>query len=56
MNSRERVNFALNHREPDRIPLDLGGTPVSGMHVSSVYLLRLANAPCHPSRHDRLQG
>ncbi|MBI5035421.1 MAG: methyltransferase [Chloroflexi bacterium] len=38
---RERVNQTLNHREPDRIPLDLGGSPVSGMHVSTVYRLRL---------------
>ena len=26
MNSRERVEMALNHKEPDRIPADLGGT------------------------------
>ncbi len=32
MNSRERVQTALNHQEPDRIPFDLGGTPMSGMH------------------------
>ncbi|HOG47587.1 MAG TPA: uroporphyrinogen decarboxylase family protein [Anaerolineae bacterium] len=42
MNSRERVLVALNHQEPDRVPLDLGGGPTSGMHVSSVYLLRQA--------------
>lgn len=42
MTSRERVSAALNHREPDRIPLDLGGSPVSGMHVSTVYKLRQA--------------
>ena len=42
MNSRERVQLALNHREPDRVPLDLGSSPVTGMHVSSVYLLRQA--------------
>jgi len=42
MNSRERVHCALNHREPDRVPLDLGGSPVTGMHASSVYLLRQA--------------
>ena len=40
--SRERVNLALNHREPDRVPLDLGSSPVTGMHVDSVYLLRQA--------------
>jgi len=32
MNSRERIQLALNHKEPDRIPFDLGGTPMSGMH------------------------
>ena len=42
LSSRERINLALNHREPDRVPLDLGGSPVSGMHVSTVYRLRQA--------------
>jgi hypothetical protein len=42
MNSRERVKITLEHREPDRIPLDIGATPVSGMHVQSVYRLRQA--------------
>ena len=42
MNSRQRVSQALNHLETDRIPLDLGGTPVTGMHASSVYRLRQA--------------
>src|SRR5512137_1634562 len=42
MNSRERVQLTLNHREPDRVPLDLGGSAVTGMHASSVYLLRQA--------------
>ena len=42
MNSRERVIRALNHQEPDRIPLDLGGSVVTGMHVSSVHQLRQA--------------
>ncbi|UCC88193.1 MAG: hypothetical protein JSV81_02505 [Anaerolineales bacterium] len=42
MNSRERVQRALNHQEMDRIPLDLGSSPVTGMHVQSVYKLRQA--------------
>ncbi len=42
MTSRERVNLALNHKEPDKVPLDLAGSGVTGMHVSSVYLLRQA--------------
>jgi hypothetical protein len=40
--SRERVALALNHREPDRVPIDTGGSATTGMHVSSVYLLRQA--------------
>ncbi len=31
MNSRERIIAALNHREPDRVPLDLGGNQ-TGIH------------------------
>ena len=42
MNSRQRVEAALNHQQPDRVPLDLGGSPVTGMHVTSVYKLRQA--------------
>ena len=42
LNSRERVEAALNHREGDRVPLDLGATNCSGIHVSSLYALRQA--------------
>lgn len=42
MNSRERVEHALNHMEPDRIPVDLGGCGQTGMHVTTVYKLRQA--------------
>ncbi len=42
MNSRERVETALNHQQPDRVPLDLGASAVTGMQASSVYLLRQA--------------
>lgn len=40
--SRERVNLALSHREADRVPLDLGGSVVTGMQVNTVYQLRQA--------------
>ena len=40
MPSRKRVLDALNHRQPDRVPLDFGGTMVSGMHVTCVAALR----------------
>ena len=42
MTSRERVHAALDHREADRVPLDLSGSATTGMHVRSVYLLRQA--------------
>jgi len=42
VNSRERVQTALEHQEPDHVPLDLGGSAVTGIHVSSVYALRQA--------------
>jgi hypothetical protein len=42
LTSRERVRLALEHHEPDRIPLDLGATTVTGMHVDTVYRLRQA--------------
>lgn len=34
--ARRRVRMALAHREPDRVPIDLGGTSVTGIHVSVV--------------------
>jgi uroporphyrinogen-III decarboxylase len=39
-NSRERFVATLNHKQPDRIPIDFGGTSVTGMHVSCVAALR----------------
>ncbi|MGA2060624.1 MAG: uroporphyrinogen decarboxylase family protein [Thermoguttaceae bacterium] len=42
MNSRQRVQSALNHKQPDHVPLDLGATTVTGMQVSCVYKLRQA--------------
>jgi len=38
--SRQRLLDALNHRQPDRIPVDFGGSPVTGIHVSCVAQLR----------------
>jgi hypothetical protein len=40
MTSRERLDAALNHRQPDRIPVDFNGTAVTGMHVKCVIGLR----------------
>ena len=33
MNSRERILAAINHQQPDRMPIDLGATPSSGISV-----------------------
>ena len=40
MTSRERVLAALNHREPDRVPIDLGGSFVTGIAAQSLERLR----------------
>jgi hypothetical protein len=49
MTSRARVLAALNHREPDRVPVDFGGTAVTGVHVSCVAALRRHfGLPEHP--------
>lgn len=35
MNARERVMLALDHKEPDRIPIDLGGSICSSIHKNA---------------------
>ena len=40
MNSRERILTALDHREPDRVPFDLGGTVVTGIQAKAYQRLR----------------
>jgi hypothetical protein len=42
MTSRERLLAALSHEQPDRVPVDFGCTPVSGIAVSTVSRLRKA--------------
>ncbi len=42
MNSRERLLTTLNHQEPDHIPVDLGSTQVTGIHVVAYRNLRQA--------------
>lgn len=57
MTSRQRVIAAIEHREPDRVPLDLGGSFVTGIHVQSLGRLRrklgLEDRPI--KLHDALQ-
>lgn len=40
MNPRERVLCALDHRQPDRVPIDLGGTRQSGIAASAYHALK----------------
>ena len=40
MNSRERLNLTLNHKEPDFIPFDLGATVLTSIHHKSYQALR----------------
>ena len=40
MNARKRVQTALAHRTPDRVPMEFSGTAVTGMHVTCVAALR----------------
>lgn len=44
MNSRERVQKALNHQQPDKVPVDLGATPVTGISAAALDRLRKALA------------
>ena len=40
MTRKERLSACLQHKQPDRIPLDLGATAVTGIHVTCVAALR----------------
>ncbi|MCL2835013.1 MAG: uroporphyrinogen decarboxylase family protein [Treponema sp.] len=42
MNSRERVVAVINHKIPDKVPVDLGGTCVSSISATAYYRLREA--------------
>lgn len=42
MTSRERILAAINHRQPDRVPIDLGATGQTGISASTLYRLREA--------------
>lgn len=51
MTSRERILCAISHREPDRVPRDLGATPSSGISAIGynrlISYLDLPAAPAH---------
>ncbi|MCX7013732.1 MAG: hypothetical protein NTW86_14455 [Candidatus Sumerlaeota bacterium] len=42
LTSRDRLQSALEHKPPDRVPVDFGSTAVTGMHVSAAARLRQA--------------
>ncbi len=58
MNSRERLLTTLAHREPDRVPFDLGSTQVTGIHAQAYVRLRAALGlpPVTPVLCDVVQG
>jgi uroporphyrinogen decarboxylase len=56
--SRERVQAALSHCEPDHVPLDLGGNQVTGIHQVAYRSLRamLGLPAVEPVLCDHVQG
>ena len=40
MNSKERFDLTVNHRQPDKVVVDMGSTAVTGIHVLAVENLR----------------
>jgi len=40
MNSREQFSKTVNHRQPDRVVIDLGSTAVTGIHSQTISKLR----------------
>ncbi|MDR1508579.1 MAG: hypothetical protein LBS53_02965 [Synergistaceae bacterium] len=49
MTPRERIACALEHRQPDRVPIDLGSNGQTGMNVSTLYRFRRElGLPEHP--------
>jgi len=45
--SLERVKMALEHKEPDKVPFDLGGSGVTGINLKSLARLKLRNLFLH---------
>ncbi len=50
MTPRSRVMTALNHRQPDRVPIDLGATRQSGIAASTYHQLKLRLGIASPTR------
>lgn len=58
LSHRERLLRTLAHQEPDRVPLDLGSTQVTGIHVDAYHRLRevLGLPPVAAQVYDHIQG
>jgi uroporphyrinogen decarboxylase len=51
MSSRDRVLAAIEHRQPDRLPIDLGSTPSSGISaIAYNRLMRHLGLGCGPAK------
>lgn len=51
MTSRERVRKAINHQKPDRVPIDIGGTKVTGIHIDEyVDLIKYTGMDLEPAK------
>ncbi len=50
MTSRERVLAAIEHRQPDKVPLDLGSNPSSGISAIAYDNLKKHLGMDHPTR------
>ena len=57
MTPRERIVAALDHREPDRVPIDLGSTPVTSITKTAYHALRehLGLPAEDPAMYDQVQ-
>ena len=57
MNSRERILAAIDHREPDGVPVDMGATPSSGISAVAYHNLKqdLGIATGHTRVYDVVQ-
>lgn len=50
MTSRERIISAINHQQPDKVPVDLGGSTVSGISVQAYHNLKRELGIVKPTR------
>ncbi len=54
MNSRERIEKALDHQQPDRMPVDLGSSATTGVTASAIWKLRQALGLQRPGERVRV--